>query len=81
MRALDLVLGVRPPIERPDSMQPPAELAEFRPVLYTGTESAKQKSDAKRAFIVGETDLFMMSLRSGAGLWLHASPSWRRRRF
>jgi hypothetical protein len=44
------------------------ELAEFKPVLYTGTESPKQKDAAKQAFMSGETDLIIMSLRSGAGL-------------
>jgi len=43
-------------------------LADFRPVLYTGTESAKQKDAAKNAFIAGETNLMIVSLRSGAGL-------------
>jgi hypothetical protein len=45
-----------------------AELKEFNPVLYTGSESPKQKDTAKRAFIDGETDLMIISLRSGAGL-------------
>jgi len=45
-----------------------AELAEFNPVLYTGTESTRQKDAAKAAFIEGRTDLFMISLRSGSGL-------------
>jgi hypothetical protein len=44
------------------------ELAAFKPVLYTGTESPKQKDAAKQAFMSGETDLIIMSLRSGAGL-------------
>jgi hypothetical protein len=44
------------------------ELAEFKPVMYTGSESPKQKNEAKRAFINGETDLFIMSIRSGAGI-------------
>jgi len=44
------------------------ELAEFRPVLYTGSESAAQKRKSAQAFIRGDTDLFIMSLRSGAGL-------------
>jgi superfamily II DNA or RNA helicase len=45
-----------------------AELAEFRPVMYTGSESGTQKQLAKDAFIAGETDLFIISLRSGIGL-------------
>lgn len=44
------------------------ELADFNPVMYTGTESDKQKNDAKDAFLSGKTNLFIMSLRSGAGL-------------
>lgn len=44
------------------------ELAAFKPVLYTGTESTKQKDAAKAAFVSGDTDLMMISLRSGAGL-------------
>lgn len=44
------------------------ELAEFKPVMYTGTETSTQKDAAKRKFIDGETDLFIISLRSGAGL-------------
>ncbi|AJG18792.1 DEAD/DEAH box helicase [Cupriavidus basilensis] len=44
------------------------DLAEFKPVMYTGSESPTQKEEAKRAFLAGETNLFIMSLRSGAGL-------------
>lgn len=44
------------------------ELAAFRPVLYTGTESPKQKDAAKKAFIDGEAQVMILSLRSGAGL-------------
>ncbi|PZU87329.1 MAG: ATP-dependent helicase [Chelatococcus sp.] len=44
------------------------ELEEFRPVMFTGTESPAQKDRAKQAFIAGETDLFIISLRSGSGL-------------
>lgn len=45
-----------------------AELAEFSPVMYTGSETPKEKDAAKRAFMAGETDLFIISLRSGVGL-------------
>lgn len=45
-----------------------SELAAFKPVLYTGSESPTQKDKAKAAFINGETDLFIISLRSGSGL-------------
>lgn len=44
------------------------ELAEFNPMLYTGTESNAQKDRAKAALISGKTKLVLMSLRSGAGL-------------
>lgn len=43
-------------------------LKDFNPKLYTGSESPKQKDATKRAFIEGETDLLIISLRSGAGL-------------
>lgn len=49
-------------------------LAEFNPVLYTGTESPKQKADAIEAFTSplnltgGSTRVLIMSLRSGAGV-------------
>lgn len=44
------------------------ELADFKPVLYTGSESPSQKDSAKKAFLDGHTNLLIMSLRSGAGL-------------
>jgi hypothetical protein len=44
------------------------ELAEFNPVMYTGSESPAQKEKAKRAFLNSETNLFIISLRSGSGL-------------
>ncbi|MBY0238616.1 MAG: DEAD/DEAH box helicase [Burkholderiaceae bacterium] len=43
-------------------------LAEFNPVLYTGTESANQKAEAISAFLSGEARVMIMSLRSGAGV-------------
>tara|TARA_R110000796_G_C14571530_1_gene435776 strand:- start:21127 stop:22830 length:1704 start_codon:yes stop_codon:yes gene_type:complete len=39
-----------------------------RAVLYTGSESPKQKQESVDRFIDGEADVFIMSLRSGAGL-------------
>ncbi|HEY4288254.1 MAG TPA: DEAD/DEAH box helicase [Puia sp.] len=45
-----------------------AELQEFKPVMYTGSETPRQKELAKHAFITGETNLFIISLRSGVGL-------------
>jgi hypothetical protein len=44
------------------------ELADFNPVMYTGSESATQKDKSKQAFIKGESNLFILSLRSGTGL-------------
>lgn len=44
------------------------ELAEFNPVMYTGSESPAQKLAAERAFKEGDSNLFILSLRSGAGL-------------
>lgn len=44
------------------------ELEDLRPVMYTGSESGPQKEAAKQRFMSGDTDLFIISLRSGAGL-------------
>lgn len=44
------------------------ELADHKPVLYTGSETTTQKRRSKDAFINGETNLMIISLRSGAGL-------------
>lgn len=43
-------------------------LAEFNPVLYTGTESPSQKEKSKEMFLNGESKVMIISLRSGAGL-------------
>ena len=43
-------------------------LKEHQPLLYTGSESVKQKDDAKTAFIEGKSKVLIVSLRSGAGL-------------
>jgi hypothetical protein len=43
-------------------------LKDFNPVMYTGSETGRQKDKAKDAFINGETDCLLISLRSGAGL-------------
>ena len=45
-----------------------AKLADLKPAMYTGTESAAQKEVEKNRFINGETKILMMSLRAGAGL-------------
>ncbi len=44
------------------------ELKDYNPVMYTGSESPKQKEESKRKFVDKETNLFIISLRSGAGL-------------
>ena len=43
-------------------------LAEYNPVLYTGTESTKEKEHSKQEFISGQSKVIIISLRSGAGL-------------
>ena len=44
------------------------ELADLRPAMYTGSESATQKEAAKHRFLKGDTNVLIMSLRSGAGV-------------
>lgn len=44
------------------------ELAEFRPRLYTGTETQRQKREAFEAFVRGGCQCLIISLRSGKGL-------------
>jgi len=44
------------------------ELSEYNPVLYSGSESAIQKEESKKKFIQGDSQVFIISLRSGAGL-------------
>ncbi|MEE7460625.1 DEAD/DEAH box helicase [Methylobacterium fujisawaense] len=44
------------------------ELKAYRPVMYTGSESDTQKARAKARFCDGDTNLMIISLRSGAGL-------------
>jgi superfamily II DNA or RNA helicase len=43
-------------------------LADHNPVMYTGSESPAQKKRAEEAFINGDTNLLIMSLRSGEGI-------------
>ena len=43
-------------------------LADLKPAMYTGSESASQKEESKRRFLDGETDILILSLRSGAGV-------------
>jgi SNF2 family DNA or RNA helicase len=44
------------------------ELAEFGPVMYTGSESPSQKEKSKESFVNGESRVMIISLRSGVGL-------------
>lgn len=44
------------------------ELAEFRPAMYTGSESARQKDAAIETIARGDSPILMMSNRSGAGV-------------
>jgi superfamily II DNA or RNA helicase len=44
------------------------ELARYKPVMYTGSESAKEKDKAIKDFIEGDARVFIISLRSGAGI-------------
>jgi hypothetical protein len=44
------------------------ELSDFNPVLYTGSESTKEKDAAAAEFMSGRSPLMIISLRSGAGL-------------
>ncbi|GAA4923895.1 DEAD/DEAH box helicase [Nesterenkonia rhizosphaerae] len=43
-------------------------LAEYHPVLYTGTESTAAKHRSFQQFVEGDSRVLMLSLRSGAGL-------------
>jgi len=45
-----------------------SRLKQYNPVLYTGSESTKQKEESRLAFCNGDSRLLIMSLRSGAGL-------------
>ncbi len=44
------------------------KLAEYKPAWYTGHESSAAKDRAFQSFVAGETNLLVVSLRSGAGL-------------
>lgn len=43
-------------------------LADFKPVMYTGSESPAQKAASEAAFVEGDSRILIMSLRSGSGL-------------
>lgn len=44
------------------------ELGSYKVVMYTGSESTKEKDQAVKEFIDGDAQVFIISLRSGAGL-------------
>lgn len=44
------------------------ELKDLKPVMYTGSESAKEKDEAVKSFVEGDSKVFIISLRSGSGL-------------
>jgi hypothetical protein len=44
------------------------ELSQFKPVMFTGSETTKEKEDAVKKFTKGDSQVFIISLRSGAGL-------------
>lgn len=44
------------------------ELKDYKIAMYTGSESVKQKDEAVKSFIEGDSNVFIISLRSGAGL-------------
>ena len=43
-------------------------LRDLHPRLYTGTETPREKDEAKEAFLAGSSKVLIMSLRAGAGL-------------
>ncbi len=43
-------------------------LADLKPAMYTGSETAAAKEREKNRFVGGETDVMILSLRAGAGL-------------
>jgi SNF2 family DNA or RNA helicase len=43
-------------------------LAEFEPVMYTGSEGPAAKRRSEKAFVEGDSRILLMSLRSGAGI-------------
>lgn len=44
------------------------ELKDLQPAMYTGSETAGQKNSEKDRFMAGDTNVLIMSLRSGAGV-------------
>lgn len=44
------------------------ELADLKPAMYTGSETPARKKREMARFLAGETDVFILSLRSGRGV-------------
>lgn len=44
------------------------QLQDLNPVMYTGTESPREKQAAKDAFVAGDSRVMLISLRAGAGI-------------
>lgn len=44
------------------------ELADYNPVMYTGSETKAEKKKNKEKFVSGQTNLMIISNRSGAGI-------------
>lgn len=44
------------------------ELSYLNPVMYTGSENIKQKEESLKRFVEGDAKVFIISLRSGAGI-------------
>ncbi|MBE3122231.1 MAG: DEAD/DEAH box helicase [Thermoplasmata archaeon] len=44
------------------------DLKEYLPVMISGRQDAKIKDEAQKAFMAGDTDIIIVSLRSGTGL-------------
>ncbi len=59
---------ISPTVEGEDIKRFKREVADYDLAFYTGTESPTQKRLSKEAFINGETNLLIMSLRSGIGV-------------
>lgn len=45
-----------------------SELKDYNPLMYTGTETPAVKERNKKAFLNGDSDLLIMSLRAGSGV-------------
>ncbi len=45
-----------------------AKLRDLKPIMYTGSETAAEKIQAKEQFVKGASRILVLSLRSGAGL-------------